>query len=95
MEEALAWYKRVLEVRTRHVAPLDWARRLLNMGGEYTSRLHSSNADIVEQAVVCCKRALQVWTREVAAQDWAKTENNLGNMYIQVCARLMMPLLRS
>eukprot|EP00168_Porphyra_purpurea_P020914 TRINITY_DN9008_c0_g1_i1.p1 TRINITY_DN9008_c0_g1~~TRINITY_DN9008_c0_g1_i1.p1 ORF type:complete len:104 (-),score=29.19 TRINITY_DN9008_c0_g1_i1:33-344(-) len=74
VEEALACYRRALEVRTRQAAPLKWAATQHALAAVYRRRLAGDKAANVEEALACLRRALEVRTRQAAPLDWAATQ---------------------
>jgi len=80
LEEAVAAYRSVLEVRTRGRVPLQWASTQMNLGTALT-RLgeRESGTERLEKAVAAFRSALEVQTRERVPLDWATTQMNIGN----------------
>jgi len=73
VEEALACYRRALEVRTRLAAPVEWAKTQASLGALYTERIVGDQAANVEEALACYRHALEVRTRRATARDWSGT----------------------
>jgi hypothetical protein len=83
LEEAVAAYRAVLEVRTRETMPSDCASTQNNLaialkvlgqweGGE-------AGKARLEEAVAAYRAALEVYTCEAMPSDWAMTQNNMAS----------------
>ena len=79
-EEAVLRFRRLLDLRPREQAPLEWALVQSNIGislrilGERDPDTKSLN-----EAVDAFRSALEEWTREDFPHAWAMSQNNLGN----------------
>src|SRR5258708_1414611 len=72
-------YRKLLEMKSRERAPLDWAETQNNLGNSLT-RLgaRESGTTRLEEAVDAYRAALSERTRERVPLQWAETQNNLG-----------------
>ena len=81
LEEAIACFRRALEVYTKEAFPEKWAMTQNNLGNAYGDRISGDRAQNLEQAIACCNRALKVYTKEGFPEKWAGIQNNLGTTY--------------
>jgi len=83
MEEAVACYRRVLEVWTREAAPLEWTTTQLNLAFALRRQASSDAAANMEEALACYRNALEIVTRGYDAQLWAKVQFSMGTAYAE------------
>jgi tetratricopeptide (TPR) repeat protein len=77
---AIAFFKKVLTLRPRDKAPLDWAKAQNDLGlGLWRLGERESGTARLEAAVAAYREALKERTREGVPLGWAMTQNNLGN----------------
>ncbi|MEZ2344951.1 tetratricopeptide repeat protein, partial [Microcoleus sp.] len=81
LEQAIAFYKAALTVRTLEDFPEDWALTQNNLAAAYSDRINGSRADNLERAIAFYQAALTVRTIENFPEDWAMTQNNLASAY--------------
>jgi tetratricopeptide (TPR) repeat protein len=81
LEEAIACFRRALEVYTKEAFPEKWAMTQNNLGTTYSDRISGDRAQNLEEAIACCNRALKVYTKEGFPEKWAGIQNNLGTTY--------------
>src|SRR5258708_39478609 len=81
-------YRKLLEMKSRERAPLDWAETQNNLGNSLT-RLgaRESGTTRLEEAVDAYRAALSERTRERGPLQWAQTQNNLGPALRRLRAR--------
>ncbi|MEO0375793.1 MAG: CHAT domain-containing protein, partial [Cyanobacteria bacterium P01_A01_bin.17] len=86
IEEAIAAYKKTLEVRTRETTPAEWAASMKCLGAAYCDRIHGDREKNLEKAITYCKHSLEVNTRESMPFEWATTMMYLGLTYFcRIC----------
>lgn len=84
LDEALAAIRLALEVRTRWVAPEEWAALQNELGMALRERATlaaddtAERARLLDEAVAALDAALEVRTREAGLAVWAATQRNLG-----------------
>jgi tetratricopeptide (TPR) repeat protein len=81
--EAVAAYRKALEVYTREELPQNWAGTQNNLGNLLQEQgIRTGGAEgtkLLGEAVAAYRKALEVYTREELPQGWTGTQNNLGN----------------
>ncbi|HEY9816597.1 MAG TPA: tetratricopeptide repeat protein, partial [Candidatus Obscuribacterales bacterium] len=82
IEKAIDIYKQSLEIRTREVAPVDWAQTMNNLAVAYC--FYSTCVDFlqnIEKAIDAYKQSLEVRTYESMPFEWATSKSNLAVAY--------------
>ncbi|MGL4503162.1 MAG: CHAT domain-containing protein, partial [Planktothrix sp.] len=82
LEQAIASYTMVLQVRNSQNFPEDWAGTQHNIAVAYSDRIRGEKADNLEQSIASSTAILEVYTRTAFPQQWAMTQNSLGNAYL-------------
>ena len=76
---AIAIWRKTLELRPRERVPLNWATTQNNLGTALsTLGERESGTARLQEAVAAYHAALEEFTRERVPLDWAMTQNNLG-----------------
>jgi tetratricopeptide (TPR) repeat protein len=77
---AIERYKRLLDLRPRARAPLDWAQIQNNLGlALWKLGERESGTAKLEEAIAAYRDALKEWNRTHVPFNWALAQNNLGN----------------
>jgi len=81
LEQAIAYYNRVLDFYTEQNFPQKWANTQNNLGAAYWSLPTGNRSENLQKAIACYEAALRVRTEKDFPLDWARTQNNLGAAY--------------
>ena len=81
LEQAIAAYEQVLQVRTREAMPLKWARAQMGWASAYSRRIRGDRAENLEQVIAAYEQVLQVMTREAMPLKWATAQMGWANAY--------------
>ncbi len=80
--EAVALYKKSLQVRTKQNDPEHYAATMQNLGTAYRELPSGDRASNARKAITCYHEALRVRTSAQAPLKYAALQNNLGNAYL-------------
>ncbi len=79
LEEAIATYKKVLQVFTRERKPVEWGITQNNLGNALsTLGARDTGTVLLKEAVLAYRSALQERARDKMPIKWAMTQRNLG-----------------
>jgi uncharacterized caspase-like protein len=79
LERSVAAARAATTVRTREVAPLEWALLQNHLGSTlFLHGMREQSREKLEEAVTAFRSALEVWSPENAPMDWANAQNNLA-----------------
>src|SRR6185436_11854339 len=79
LEEAVRLYTAVLRVRTRAVAPQDWAFASVGLANAHALQaVQAQNQEALRAAIAEYQPILEVYTRDASPSDWANVQTNLG-----------------
>jgi hypothetical protein len=83
LNQAVAAFRRALEVYTRATFPQQWATTQHNLGTALSEQARHNNGksgpDLWAQAVAALRSALEVRSRATVPQDWAATQNRFAD----------------
>ena len=81
IEEAIAVYQQVLQIKTREATPIEWATLMMNLGVAFSKRIRGDRSQNIEKAIAAYQQASEVTTRETMPIEWAQLMNNLAVAY--------------
>ena len=70
-------------MRTKEIAPVDWARSMSNLANAYQQRIRGDRANNLEKAIHTVRQSLEILTKVSRPMDWAQSTNNLANAYLE------------
>ncbi|MGD9980315.1 MAG: hypothetical protein AB7H66_00060 [Hyphomonadaceae bacterium] len=77
-------YREIARVRTREVAPEEWATTQYNLGNALHTLDNAAFPESEQQAVDAYRASLQVRTRETSPTGWANALDGLGNALMEL-----------
>ena len=78
VRQAIAAYRRALELRPREVAPREWAVVHVRLGAALRYRGEVCHPADLREAIASYRLALEVFSKETNPTEWATTQLNLG-----------------